>query len=50
MKAKKYIEEQIITVLRGGEAGVKEADLCRKYGMSDAITGRQSTLVSPSAN
>ena len=36
MKAKKYIEEQIITVLREGEAGAKEADLCRKYGMSDA--------------
>jgi putative transposase len=36
MKAKKYTEEQIITVLKEGEAGVKVADLCRKYGMSDA--------------
>ena len=36
MKAKKYIEEQIIAVLKEGEAGAKVADLCRKYGMSDA--------------
>jgi len=36
MKAKKYTEEQIIAVLREGEAGTKVADLCRKYGMSDA--------------
>ena len=36
MKAKRYTEEQIITVLREGEAGTKVADLCRKYGISDA--------------
>lgn len=36
MKAKRYIEEQIIAVLREGEAGAKVADLCRKYGMSEA--------------
>ena len=36
MKARKYTAEQIIAVLREGEAGVKVADLCRKYGMSDA--------------
>ena len=36
MKAKKYTEEQIIAVLREGEAGARVADLCRKYGMSDA--------------
>ncbi len=36
MVRKKYTEEQIIAVLREGEAGVKVADLCRKYGMSDA--------------
>ena len=33
---KKYTEEQIIAVLREGEAGAKVVDLCRKYGMSDA--------------
>jgi putative transposase len=36
VKAKKYTEEQIIAVFREGEAGAKAADLCRKYGMSDA--------------
>ena len=36
MKTRRYTEEQIITVLKEGEAGAKVADLCRKYGMSDA--------------
>jgi len=36
VKAKRYTEEQIITVLREGQAGAKIGDLCRKYGMSDA--------------
>ena len=36
MKAKRYTEEQIIAVLKEGEAGAKVGDLCRKYGMSDA--------------
>ena len=36
MVRRRYTEEQIIAVLREGEAGVKVADLCRKYGMSDA--------------
>lgn len=36
MKRTKYTEEQIIKVLQEAEAGAKTADLCRKYGMSDA--------------
>ena len=36
MVPKKHTEEQIIAVLREAEAGAKVADLCRKYGMSDA--------------
>jgi putative transposase len=36
MVRKKYTEEQIIAVLREGEAGAKIAELCRKYGLSDA--------------
>jgi putative transposase len=36
MAHKKYTEEQIIAVLREGEAGAKVTDLCRKYGVSDA--------------
>jgi putative transposase len=36
LKARQYTEEQIIAVLKEGEAGAKVSDLCRKYGMSDA--------------
>jgi len=36
LKAKRCTEEQIIAVLKEGEAGARVADLCRKYGMSDA--------------
>ena len=36
MQRKKYTEEQIIQVLKEGEAGTPVSELCRKYGMSDA--------------
>jgi putative transposase len=36
MQRKKYTEEQIIQVLKEGEAGTPVAELCRKHGMSDA--------------
>jgi putative transposase len=36
LKARQYTEEQIIAVLKEGEAGAKVSDLSRKYGISDA--------------
>jgi putative transposase len=35
MKSKRFTEEQIIGVLKEGEAGVRTKDLCRKYGISE---------------
>ena len=36
MGYKKYTEEQIITILKEVEAGVRTADICRKHNVSDA--------------
>ncbi len=36
MARKRYTEEQIIAVLKEGQAGVPTAELCRKHGVSDA--------------
>jgi putative transposase len=36
MKRKRHTEEQIIAILKEPEAGLKTADLCRKYGISEA--------------
>lgn len=36
MKRKRYSEEQIIRILKEAQAGVAVAELCRKYGISDA--------------
>ncbi len=36
MVRKRYTEEQIIAVLQEAEAGTKVAELCRKYGISEA--------------
>ena len=36
MKRLRFTEEQIITVLREQEAGMKTADVCRKHGISGA--------------
>jgi putative transposase len=36
MKKTRYLEEQIIGILKEAEAGVPTTELCRKYGISDA--------------
>ena len=36
MKKTRYSGEQIVNILKEGEAGISVAELCRKYGMSDA--------------
>lgn len=36
MKKKRFTEEQIITVLKEHEAGMKTGDLARKHGISEA--------------
>ena len=36
MNGSRFTEDQIIGILKGYEAGVSVADLCRKHGISDA--------------
>ncbi len=36
MKRSRFTEEQIIGILKEQEAGAKTADVCRKYGISEA--------------
>ena len=36
MKTTRFSEEQIVSILKQAEAGVKVKDLCRKHGFSDA--------------
>ncbi len=33
---KRFTEEQIIGILKEAEGGLKPAELCRKYGISEA--------------
>jgi putative transposase len=36
MRGKRFSEEQIIAILKEGDAGVPTAELCRKHGISTA--------------
>ena len=36
MKRSRFTDEQIIAILREQEAGAKTADVCRRYGISEA--------------
>lgn len=36
MKRSRFTHEQIITILKEGEAGAKPAELCRRHGISEA--------------
>lgn len=36
MRRSKHSEEQVIGILKEHEAGVSAAEICRKYGISDA--------------
>lgn len=36
MKRSRFTEEQIIGILKEHQSGLRAADLCRKYGVSDA--------------
>ena len=36
MRKSRFSDEQIIAMIREHDSGVKTADICRKYGLSDA--------------
>ena len=37
MKRSRFSDEQVIGILKEHQAGLSAAELCRKYGISDAI-------------
>jgi len=40
MGRRKYTDEQVISILKEGEAGANIGELCRRYGVSDATYHR----------
>lgn len=36
MKKSRFAESQIVSILKGADAGLKVSDVCRKHGISDA--------------
>ena len=37
MRSKRHSEEQIITILKQAQAGIKTAEICRQHGISEQI-------------
>ena len=48
MKRSTYTDEQILAILKEGEAGRKVADLCRSHGISEQTYYRWKSSRSPS--
>jgi putative transposase len=47
MKRSKYTDEQILAIVKEGEAGRKVADLCRTHGITERDCGRSTLFTSP---
>jgi hypothetical protein len=40
MKRKRYTSEQVVSIMKEVEGGLGIADVCRKYGVSQGVSGR----------